>query len=337
MDLDEVITELSGWINTSPDGTFKLELITIPAEYDVGTTGLALRGATMQTKNFQDITRLCKDVTLANVKTNVSLVHNQGNTNFCWIFAIISVMRSELRRVLRLLLAERHGKDTPKYHAEVTALLEKGGLMDTEYTHQDMMISFLFCAYPRAMDGLNNDAGAINFDTQVGFIKKATMRLVTETLFHGPGWHMIPSLSRLLEDYGFARDEFNLLNRTVMHPAIAGINEQERTFDHILTKPSKQTIICNIYFDYDAANPAKFRKGHTIQMIGLDAATACYEFKDTAGSDQTLNLPKSRETHGQIMKGNKAPEDIRPGVYSNEDTEFIFDHGYTLSFVKCNV
>ena len=240
MSLDDVLAEIDSWMKeTSKD--FVLELITIPL-LKSHRKDLEIRSATMASKVFQRITEEIDGLSMGGNQTEITRVHNQRLSNLCWAFAIISVLRSELMRILKHLLREKYG-NALEYTQKVGELKK---LLKTTYTHREMLIGFLFCAYPRSMDSLPTDEGSVDYDKQFAKTEKAVTRLVLGTVFKGPGWKSIHAIGQVFEKFGFVAGDFGRRGGAAYHPNSPN-RGPGKTFDALLK--DKRTVIGSIHFE----------------------------------------------------------------------------------------
>ena len=107
--------------------------------------------------------------------------------------------------------------------------------LKTKYTHRSMLGPFLFCVYPRSMDGLASNAGLIDYDKQTAENRSAIRRLVYPSTCQPEGWKMIPSVTDLLSEYNIQQDSLTITLEEAIHFKSPSYNSRTSTnFEQII-------------------------------------------------------------------------------------------------------
>ena len=162
--------------------------------------------------------------------------HRQKDTNLCFAVSAVSLIRAESANAIV--------NEKGVQHKEVRDLLQTD-----EYAHRRMLCSYLFCVYPRSMDGLaKNKHGEdlTDYVKQFGNFRKAVERLAKPTALHQEGWKMILPLTSLFKKFGMDIDEYDLETQEVYHPKSNWYDpKQDISFDDVLAE--KRLILRNCF------------------------------------------------------------------------------------------
>ena len=154
-----------------------------------------------------------------------------------WAFAVLSVLRSSLSRLLK-----QHVRDTivneADRQAKMAEIKEAFKSIDSEFSHQTMLIPFLFCVYPRSMDSLCDNRGLAKYDAQaLAFAEAALNRLAYPSGLQVEGWRLIPAVAKLLTKFNMDPNECRCEIEVARHPSNALLDfSTKKTFDQILSE-----------------------------------------------------------------------------------------------------
>ena len=320
--MDHAIIQLEDLLKSSTNND--IQLLKMPSEYLSNVDGYSRTSDATALEKFQIIPdeTYFADFFNKGIATNIS--HDQKITNLCAPFTAVTVMRAELKRTVRNKLREIKDKSDRDFQEIELARM----LSSAKCGHRRMLTNFLFCSYPRSMDGLALNKGMINVAAQFGQMEDAVNRMAYPTFFLDAGWKMIPAVHDIAKAFELNIQDMRMNLEQVIHPRSPG-RGQLKTFDDAI---ANNFAVCSAVYSefYDGS----FAFGHAMPLVAI--ASGEYIFKDSDGhTDNRPGISVNRESFQAIMDSGSPPSDAHSDYIdetsydeSSVATKFVHDVGY---------